>query len=288
MTPILPNRLSSDSSFFPNSSDPAIMAAFGQNSFAHELDFDETEALPISDADAVPPLRSRRALLQPSNDPPMVNIQDATRKWAQSKSTLQPFTMALAPGEDQLFSPVKSKPSPPSSKEAASPSLSPKPIDDDVMPPMPPPPNGTPRTDENTSSKSFSSPKGLQLPKLHKSPRSRKEPRPSIEVKKKKLKKKEEEHEHWVQSETSGQSGFPLFQSRHRAPASRRMRDIEKDFDPFAHSNHSLNSLPNMKKQFRERKARSLSPHGVRASSKRYSGRNPRRNRSALEDPKDS
>jgi hypothetical protein len=76
-----------------------------------------------------------------------------------------------------------------------------------------------------------------------------------IEVKKKTLKKKEEEHEYWRQSETSAlkkeveetqQSGFtslnyhskydssemgerfPPFQSRHRAPASRRMRDIEK------------------------------------------------------------
>jgi hypothetical protein len=233
-----------------------------------------------------------------------VYIEDETRKWAQSKSTPQAFTMALEPGDDQLFSPVKAKPR----IVVGPPSLSPKPVDDDFMPP---PPARTPKTGENTSSKSFSSPKGGQSPKLHKSPRSRKEPRPSIDVKKKKLKKKEEEHEYWRQSETSAlkkeveeiqQSGFtslnyhskydssemgerfPPFQSRHRALASRRMRDIEKDFDPFAHSGHSLNSLPNMKKQLRERKARSLSPHGVRASSKRYSGRNPRRNRSKEED----
>jgi hypothetical protein len=302
MTPILPNRLSSDR---------AIKVAFGQDSFASELDLEKTEVLLISDA--MPPLPSRRAPLQPNYNPPMVNIEDEKRRWAQSKSTPQAFKMASAPRDDQLFSPVKANPrivvGPPSSEEPASPSLLSKQIHDDFMPL---PPVRAPKTGENTSSKNFSSPKGGQSPKLHKSPRSRKEPHPSIEVKKTKLKKKEEEHEYWRQSETSAlkkdveeiqQSGytslnyhskydgsemgerFPPTQSRHWAPASRRMRDIEKDLDPFAHSHHSLNSLPNMKKQLRERKARSLSPHGVRASSKRYSGRNPRRNRSPLEDP---
>lgn len=326
--PQQPGRLASMRSMSLNLSDPAMKTTppFGQDSYAHNLDFYKASASATANntnnpADTMPSRPNRLASLRTiemevssssgmnHDNSVVVSIEEEQRKWAQSKTTRQTFTMP-SPRPDQLVPPIKANPRIVLCPVTKDPPLSPKP---EMVVPAPPPTMRsprtprTPRTGGNSARKSMTSP-NQSSPKLYKSPRTigRKEARPSIEVKKKKLEKNEEEHEYWNQSETFSKGSdldeiIKLGQSsshhrrqrdrssergersRHRA-GQRRMRDIEKDLDPFAHSDHSMNSLPNMKKQLRERKARSLSPHGVRASSKRYSARTPRRPRSPHED----
>eukprot|EP00980_Cylindrotheca_fusiformis_P027357 scaffold20120_cov133-Cylindrotheca_fusiformis.AAC.3 len=220
----------------------------------------------------------------------VADMEEEQKKWLDSKVAPQTFAMTSEPDSEQMFSPVQSNPStalhpPPAKDVSRSPGSS-------LLP-------GTPKTPGSGVRKSIASPHGRSTPrKVQRSPQPKKQSPTRTDVQKKKLEKNEEEHEYWRQSETLSSlrediqvakklSNKHLLRSDRliRNRGQRRVKDIEKDSDPFAHSDHSINSLTNMKKHLRDRKARSLSPHGVRASSKRYSGsRSTRRNKSPHED----